>query len=82
MNKHTLNLRNQLCPLPIIKTQAAIKKLQAGDELTIVCTDPGALRDIPSWCRISGHRLLDTEERADGDIILKIRAGTSQASAW
>lgn len=57
--KHTLNARRLLCPLPVIRTQEAVKKLQIGDILEVVCTDSGVLQDIPTWCRINGHTVLE-----------------------
>jgi len=55
-----LDLRRLLCPMPVIKTQDRIKNLEIGDQLTITCTDPGVLSDIPSWCRIHGHEITST----------------------
>jgi tRNA 2-thiouridine synthesizing protein A len=59
MSEHQLDARNILCPLPVIRTQNAIQNLQKGDRLTVVCTDPGALHDIPTWSRINGHKILE-----------------------
>ncbi|MGR8929118.1 MAG: sulfurtransferase TusA family protein [Gammaproteobacteria bacterium] len=59
----TLNARRLLCPLPVIRTQDKVKSLNSGDVLTVECTDPGAMQDIPAWCRINGHKVLET--RAD-----------------
>ncbi|KPJ96961.1 MAG: SirA family protein [Gammaproteobacteria bacterium SG8_15] len=59
MSEHHLDARNILCPLPVIRTQNAVQELQKGDRLTVVCTDPGALNDIPTWSRINGHKVLD-----------------------
>lgn len=55
-----LDARRLLCPLPVIRTQERIRDLKPGDRLVVVCTDPGVLHDIPAWCRINGHRVLDT----------------------
>lgn len=59
MSVQDLDARNQLCPLPVIRTQNAVKKLQPGDQLRVHCTDPGAIHDIPTWCRINGHLVRD-----------------------
>jgi len=59
MSDHQLDARNILCPLPVIRTQNAVQELQNGDRLTVVCTDPGAMNDIPTWSRINGHKVLD-----------------------
>jgi len=69
-----LDARNILCPLPVIRTQDAIAGLAPGDVLHVVCTDPGALVDIPTWCRINGHEVLEAAER-DGEIHVRIRVG-------
>jgi tRNA 2-thiouridine synthesizing protein A len=52
--------------MPVIRVQDRVKELAAGDELEAVCTDPGALNDIPAWCRINGHELLET--RSEGEL--------------
>lgn len=58
--RESLNARRLLCPLPVIRTQDKVKQLKPGDELEVICTDPGVLQDIPAWCRINGHRVLET----------------------
>ncbi|MBL4584068.1 MAG: sulfurtransferase TusA family protein [Pseudomonadales bacterium] len=60
MSTFQLNAENLLCPMPVIRTQDKIATLQSGDILEVTCTDPGVLSDIPAWCRINGHKLLDS----------------------
>ena len=67
---HQLDAQRLLCPIPVIRTQDKIKTLQAGDLLEVLCTDPGTLQDIPAWCRINGHRIIDTKQE---DTLIKIR---------
>ena len=69
MSHYTLDARNSLCPMPVIKTQNKVAELQAGDTLEVTCTDPGALNDIPAWCRINGHTIIDTQEKNEEVII-------------
>ncbi|HEX9802359.1 MAG TPA: sulfurtransferase TusA family protein [Gammaproteobacteria bacterium] len=73
---HQLNARRLLCPMPVIRTQNKVAELQPGDTLEVVSTDPGALSDIPAWCRINGHKVLQTREE-NGDIIILIEVGAS-----
>ena len=74
MSKHTLDAKRMLCPMPVIRTQDKIKTLSVGDVLEVVCTDPGALQDVPAWCRINGHKVLDTKETEDEVfIIIEVR---------
>ena len=58
----TLDLRGLLCPLPVIKTQGQIKQMQPGEQLKILCTDPGAIHDIPAWCRVHQHKVISVEK--------------------
>lgn len=69
-----LDARNLLCPMPVIRTQDKVNTLSPGDQLEVVCTDPGALNDIPAWCRINGHRVVETREE-DGEIRIVIETG-------
>lgn len=70
MSTHTLDVKGQLCPIPVIRTQNQAKKLAPGDILEVLCTDPGAINDIPAWCRINGHTVLNNETREDGKLIV------------
>ena len=70
MSHFTLDARRSLCPMPVIKTQDKIAELQAGDTLEVTCTDPGALSDIPAWCRINGHVVKESYERDDEVVII------------
>jgi len=60
MTKETLNAKRLLCPLPVIRTQDKVKTMAEGDILEVVCTDPGVMQDIPAWCRINGHKVIET----------------------
>lgn len=69
MTAHSLNARRLLCPLPVIRTQDKVKQLQSGDTLEVICTDPGVMQDIPTWCRINGHKVLSAEN-VDGEYVI------------
>jgi len=70
MTKVRLDARRLLCPLPVIRVQDKVRDLAPGTLLEAVCSDPGALQDIPAWCRINGHRVIATESRGDDHIIV------------
>jgi len=76
LSHYELEARRMLCPMPVIRTQDKVAELQPGDTLKVVSTDPGALNDIPAWCRINGHKVLETREE-NGDIIVLIEVGAS-----
>lgn len=77
MRRETLDCRRLLCPMPVIRVQDRVAELGPGDLLEAVCTDPGVLNDIPAWCRINGHRVLDADER-DGEYVLLIEVGAGR----
>ncbi len=77
-DKHTLDARRLLCPMPVIRVQQKVSGLSPGDVLEVWCTDPGARNDIPAWCRINGHRLLGISE-SDGELTLTLEVGESTA---
>lgn len=65
MAHYELDARRLLCPMPVIKTQNMVKNLQEGDTLTIIATDPGSQHDLPCWCRMNGHQILESKESND-----------------
>ena len=73
MAEHTLDARGQLCPMPVIRTQAAMAELAPGDTLLVLCTDPGVKEDIPAWCRVNGHEVVSIVEELD-EIHVTVRA--------
>jgi tRNA 2-thiouridine synthesizing protein A len=74
MSTVELDARWLLCPLPVIRTQQRLKNLAPGEILRVICTDPGALHDIPAWCRIHGHQVLQTQQQ-DKEVIITLQVG-------
>jgi len=67
-----LDLKGQLCPLPVVKVSQAVKNLPVGGVLEGTATDPGVLADIPAWARSTGNELLSIERR-DGLITFRVK---------
>ena len=53
-----LDVREDKCPLPLLKAKLAMNNMPEGCVLKVLATDRGSLRDFPSFSRISGHQLL------------------------
>jgi tRNA 2-thiouridine synthesizing protein A len=51
------------CPLPILKAKKAIKRVPAGGTLEVIATDPGAVEDFETFCRVSGHSLVESSQQ-------------------
>jgi tRNA 2-thiouridine synthesizing protein A len=54
-----------------------MKDLSMGDLLMVTCTDPGAINDIPAWCRINGHKVIHTAT-VDKEITITIEASQNK----
>ncbi len=74
MARHFLDARRLLCPMPVIRVQNRVEELQPGDVLEALCSDPGALQDIPAWCRINGHRVVETHSKK-GEYTVVVEVG-------
>ena len=47
------------CPGPILKLKHGISSISEGQALSIVSTDPGFVKDVPTWCKKTGHKLVE-----------------------
>lgn len=54
----TLDTSGLLCPLPVYKAAMALSKLETGQVLRLICTDPGSLQDIPAMARQRGDDIV------------------------
>jgi tRNA 2-thiouridine synthesizing protein A len=72
MTHHVLDARRLLCPMPVIRAQNTVARLAPGDTLEVQATDPGALHDIPTWCRVHGHEVLSTAN-VKGEVRVTLR---------
>ena len=59
----TLDTSGLLCPLPVYKASLALKAMEPGEVLELICTDPGSLADIPAFTRQRGDRLVEADDR-------------------
>ncbi len=69
-----LDVRGQVCPMPIVKAAIEMKRLAAGQVLKILATDRGALADVPAWADDTDNQLLDSREE-DGALVFYVRKG-------
>ena len=49
------------CGELLIELAFRMKKLSPGQVFELKALDPGAVEDIPSWCRLTGHALVSAE---------------------
>ncbi len=63
------------CPLPLLKAKQALNRMQAGELLRVLATDPGSVRDFEVFSRQSGHELVEASERDGRYCYLLRKAG-------
>ncbi len=59
---HTLDAKGLSCPMPMLRTKKEIDKIESGQVIEILGTDPGTRNDLPGWCERSGHEWLGEKE--------------------
>ena len=60
-----LDARELECPMPLLQAKRALNAMQAGQQLQVLATDQGSVRDFRVFAEQSGHLLLVSDE-ADG----------------
>lgn len=73
----TLDTSGLLCPLPVYKAALALKPMEPGEILELICTDPGSLADIPAFTRQRGDRLVDVDDQGATQVF-RIEKGTGR----
>ncbi|KAA9395810.1 hypothetical protein Har1130_15960 [Haloarcula sp. CBA1130] len=61
----TLDVKGASCPMPVVKTKAAIDDLTEGDVLEVLATDSGSMSDIDGWAAGTEGVELVTQEEGD-----------------
>ncbi len=53
----TLDLTGYRCPIPVIRAEAALRRMAPGAQAQILTDDPLAAIDIPHFCQAAGHKV-------------------------
>lgn len=56
-----LDLSGLTCPMPLLKAKQALNKMESGQVLKVLATDPGSERDFQVFAEQSGNSLLEFE---------------------
>lgn len=57
-----VDARGLSCPLPLLKAKKALNALASGEQLSVLATDSGSVRDFRVFCEQSGHLLVEFAE--------------------
>ncbi|MDM8533625.1 sulfurtransferase TusA family protein [Clostridiaceae bacterium HSG29] len=66
MNEVVLDCNGEACPLPIVKSEKAMKDLNIGDLLIVQIDHSCAMKNLPEWAREEGYNV-EVEEIDDGE---------------
>ncbi len=58
---HELDCKGLNCPMPIVRLSQAMRKLAAGESITIFADDPAFRADLEAWVRRFGHTITSFE---------------------
>ena len=61
-----LDCLGEACPIPLVKTEKALEKLDSGDVLIVLMDHSCAMKNVPEWARKQGHNV-EIEEVDDGE---------------
>ena len=66
MKEVILDCLGEACPIPLVKSENAMKELSAGDVLIVQIDHSCAMKNVPAWARKEGHNV-EIEEVDDGE---------------
>ena len=69
----TLDCAYLKCPLPLLKLKVAINDDCSDRAIRLLTTDPISLRDIPAFCKRTGHHLASINEGPLLEFIIELR---------
>lgn len=80
MAERCLDLKGLKCPLPAMKTEAALREMTTDDVLVVECTDPMAAIDIPHLLR-DAAAALEARSQVGRVLTFRIRKGNPTANS-
>lgn len=60
-----LDCQGLQCPLPVVKTAQEIKRMEVGETLELIATDPGVEPDMKAWSSRTGNELIKIDRVGD-----------------
>ncbi len=58
----TVDVKGEICPMPDLNTQRALKKMKKGQILEVITDYPLSLERIPRTVKKQGHKILKIEQ--------------------
>ena len=67
------------CPEPIMLLHQSIHEAKKGDEVTLIATDPTAIKDVKKFCEYLNHSLISFSE---DEGLIPCRVTTGAEGPW
>ena len=55
-----LDVMGERCPMPLLKAKRALNSMEVGEQLKVLATDSGSVRDFQTFAQQSGNKLLSS----------------------
>jgi tRNA 2-thiouridine synthesizing protein A len=60
------------CPLPILRAKKTLARMDTGQVLRVISTDPGSVKDFEAFSKQTGNELLESSEQ-DGQFFYLLK---------
>ncbi|MEM0337507.1 MAG: sulfurtransferase TusA family protein [Candidatus Caldarchaeum sp.] len=67
----TVDVRGAMCPWPVLKTREAVQRINVGEVVEVLATDPASKPDLEAWARKTGNRILSVEETGTDPVVYR-----------
>ena len=65
-----LDCSGLMCPVPVVRTKKELKKMEPGQFLRLIATDPGAKEDIPALIKRIKGEIVESKQEGEKIIFL------------
>jgi peroxiredoxin family protein/TusA-related sulfurtransferase len=77
---HVLDVKGLKCPVPVLKTKIAFKKMNPGEILEVISSDAGSKKDLPAWARKTGNLMLGSKDDDGGSYRFYLQKPAEEAA--
>ena len=67
----TVDARGLRCPMPLVMAKVAMERVEPGDGIVVLATDPEASIDLAAWAADEGHALVERATAGWTELVLR-----------
>lgn len=72
MKEFTLDCMGEACPLPMMKAEKQMEKMEVGDVVIVQIDHSCAVKNVPEWARNQGYNVeIDEVDDGEWEIIIE-----------